>query len=173
MGKDDNLTEEGIERYLAYANRLRPLLLMGRRYLAYTSDFGEAFRPLTTPFFVNTTYAISFGYVGFEIAQEAYKSHSRSDHKYVFGTHVAKHTIFQTLASLALPAFTIHSTVKYSGILFKNVKNQRVLNWGPTFLGLAVIPFLPTLIDHPAELIVDKVFEPFELYAKQLADKDK
>lgn len=32
-------------RYAAYATRLRTILLSAQRYVAYTSDIGESFRP--------------------------------------------------------------------------------------------------------------------------------
>jgi fission process protein 1 len=58
---------------------------------------------------------------------------------------------------MALPAFTIHSTVH----LFKHVfhKVGRFQKWGPTVAGLAVVPALPYLFDHPVEHVVDKAFD--------------
>jgi fission process protein 1 len=75
---------------------------------------------------------------------------------------MVKRGVFQALASMALPAFTVHSVVKYSVIGFKNVKNVKVKAWGPTLLGLSVVPFLPYIFDEPVEHIVDRVFEPIE-----------
>lgn len=50
----------------------------------------------------------------------------------------AKHS-FQAVASMALPAFTIHQTVAIaSKRVFKNTLNPRVKAWGPTLSGLAV-----------------------------------
>jgi hypothetical protein len=43
--------------------------------------------------------------------------------------------IFQSLARMGLPAFMIHSVVRYSGRAMKNVKNIRVRTWGPIGLG--------------------------------------
>lgn len=57
---------------------------------------------------------------------------------------------------------TIHSIVKYSAYGFKNVKNTKVKAWGPTLLGLGIVPFLPYIFDEPLEHIVDKVFKPIE-----------
>lgn len=51
--------ERGPERYLAYLARFRALI----RYFAYTSDVGEAFRPIVNPKIVTTAYAISWTYV--------------------------------------------------------------------------------------------------------------
>jgi len=56
--------------------------------------------------------------------------------------------IFQTLASMALPAFTIHSTVKYTGKALKDVKNVKLRTWGPIGLGLAIVPVRHMAIHH-------------------------
>lgn len=41
-------------------------------------------------------------------------------------------TVFQGLASIVLPAVTIHSAVKYSAPLFLKSQNPRIKGWGPT-----------------------------------------
>ena len=73
--------------------------------------------------------------------------------------------IFQSLASMGLPAFTIHSVVRYSGRAMKDLKNKTIRTWGPIGLGLAVVPFLPALFDKPVENAVEwtfhKAFETF------------
>lgn len=66
--------------------------------------------------------------------------------------------IFQSLASMGLPAFTIHSVVRYSGRAMKDVKNVKVRTWAPIGLGLAVVPFLPSIFDKPVENAVEWVF---------------
>lgn len=38
---------------------------------------------------------------------------------------------FQGIASMGLPAFTIHSIVKYSGKALKDAKNTRIRTYGP------------------------------------------
>lgn len=59
---------------------------------------------------------------------------------------------------MGLPAFTIHSVVKYSGRALKDVKNTAIRTWGPIGLGLAVVPFLPRMFDEPVENAVEWVF---------------
>lgn len=44
---------------------------------------------------------------------------------------MAKRAVFQGLASMALPAFTIHSVVKYSGRMMKNYKSALLRTWAP------------------------------------------
>lgn len=66
--------------------------------------------------------------------------------------------IFQSIASMGLPAFTIHSVVRYSGRAMKDVKNARLRTWGPIGLGLSVVPFLPSIFDKPVENAVEWAF---------------
>lgn len=78
---------------------------------------------------------------------------------------MAQRAVFQGLASMGLPAFTIHSIVKYSGRALKNSKNARIRGYGPIGLGLAAVPALPYLFDEPVERAVEWVFHKgFEAY---------
>ncbi|KAI7905863.1 mitochondrial 18 KDa protein-domain-containing protein [Cokeromyces recurvatus] len=159
-GKVDSL--ESSARYLAYGARLRTALVASSRYLAYTSDVGEAFRPIVPPAIVTAAYGISWLYLGLDVGYEGYKSAHAGQDKGVVATTVVKRGLFQSLASMAFPMLTIHSIVKYSAYGFKNVKNPKVKAWGPTLLGLGIVPFLPYIFDEPIEHIVDKIFKPIE-----------
>lgn len=90
-----------------------------------------------------------------------------------YRTVMLQRGIFQSLASMGLPAFTIHSVVRYSGRAMKDVKNKTIRTWGPIGLGLAVVPFLPTLFDKPVENAVEWVFHKgFEAYGGREAVGD-
>lgn len=71
---------------------------------------------------------------------------------------MAQRAAFQSIASMGLPAFTIHSIVRYSGRALKDVKNPRIRSWGPIGLGLATVPFLPYIFDKPVEEAVEWTF---------------
>ncbi|RAL13689.1 mitochondrial fission process 1 family protein [Aspergillus homomorphus CBS 101889] len=196
-------------RYAGYATRLRTLLLSAHRYVAYTSDIGESFRPVAHPWLVRSAYGISWTYLIGDVAHEGYKAYLRnrsllappceaykdaselSPEQVAKGmitgnltgtitkpspdtltpwptTHVpliedyrmvmAKRAVFQSIASMGLPAFTIHSVVKYSGRAFKNSKSAFMRTWSPIGLGLAIVPFLPYLFDEPVEEAVEWAF---------------
>lgn len=153
--KDMDSTDTGI-RYGGY------LAAMARavRYAAYTSDLGEAFRPIVHPYFVTGAYGVSWAYVVGDVCYEGYQARNHhglggSD----LGSVITKRAVFQSVASMILPAITIHSTVKYSKRwLFKPHLPQYV-KWGPTFAGLGVIPFLPVMWDEPVEFVCDKLFD--------------
>lgn len=179
-------------RYAAYATRFRTILLSAHRYVAYTSDIGESFRPVAHPGAVRAAYGISWLYIVGDVSYEGYKAywHNRrildpklrltSRQEKISGlsaeggalnvepgavspledwrTVMVQRGIFQSLASMGLPAFTIHSVVRYSGQALKNVKNRTIRTWGPIGLGLSVVPFLPSLFDQPVETAVEWAF---------------
>ncbi|TGJ86211.1 hypothetical protein E0Z10_g2532 [Xylaria hypoxylon] len=183
-------TESNV-RYAAYANRLRTIMLSAQRYVAYTSDIGESFRPVAHPWLVKSAYGVSWAYILGDVSYEGYKAYwqnqrvvnpqlelserqqkatglfapAPTDAKPGFvspledyRTVMVQRGIFQSLASMGLPAFTIHSVVRYSGRAMKDVKNKTLRVWGPIGLGLAVVPFLPRLFDEPVENAVEWAF---------------
>jgi fission process protein 1 len=88
----------------------------------------------------------------------------------------AQRAVFQSVASMGLPALTIHSIVRYSGRAMKNIKNVRLRTWGPIGvsptssrlwmkallmrlqLGIATVPALPFIFDEPIEHLTEQVF---------------
>ena len=153
-------------RYAAYANRIRTILSSAHRYVAYTSDIGESFRPVAHPNVVRAAYGISWLYILGDVSYEGYKSYLQnrriinpalaltpSEARFIgvespvsdataatgkapaevkhgvvppledYRTVMVQRAIFQSIASMGLPAFTIHSVVKYSGKAMKNVKS--------------------------------------------------
>jgi fission process protein 1 len=150
--KEDIHTTDMALRYMAYTG----LAARAVRYLAYTSDFGEAFRPVVHPLVVRSAYGISWAYVFGDVGFEAYQL---SNHHGVSGADLyamtIKRTVFQSIASMALPAFTIHTVVHEMKKVCKKVGKYQ--KWGPSACGLAIVPFLP-LYDHPVEHVIDSCF---------------
>ena len=96
-----------------------------------------------------------------DVTYEAYKA--KSVHKestpIVLSLSV-KRALFQSIASMGLPAFTIHSLVKYSGkYVFRYSGNKFLRTWGPAIVGLGVVPALPYLFDEPVEKVIENVWE--------------
>ncbi|GAA5974485.1 hypothetical protein JCM11641_003248 [Rhodosporidiobolus odoratus] len=167
-GKADSLDTKA--RYLGYLQRLRPVLITSSRYLAYSSDVGESFRPVVAPTAVKAAYGISWAYVAGDVGYEGYKANMKAkeycpeQQQQVVGLTVAKRAIFQATASMLLPSLTIHSIVKYSALAIKKrgIQNVRVRQWLPSALGLGFIPALPFLFDEPVEHVVDSTFDRIE-----------
>jgi fission process protein 1 len=194
-GKAEDTTDTNI-RYAAYASRLRTIMLSAHRYVAYTSDIGESFRPIAHPYLVKGAYGVSWLYLLGDVSHEGYKAYCRNQRtlypeKYIevsenekgpeltgtankgifesvkdvakaatntegvkmgaqpgslTGDHItpglipaiedyravmAQRAVFQAVASMGLPAFTIHSIVRYSGRALKDAKNTTLRTWGP------------------------------------------
>ena len=55
---------------------------------------------------------------------------------------------FQLLASIIVPSLIIHTAVHKSQDAVKNVANVTLKRYGPTALGLGIIPLLPFTIDE-------------------------
>jgi len=193
-------------RYAGYAARARTIMLSAHRYVAYTSDIGESFRPVAHPNIVRAAYGISWLYILGDVSHEGYRAYWHNQRilnpslqltphqEKVTGlpgtvvnptaagvippledyrTVMVQRGIFQSLASMGLPAFTIHSVVRYSGRAMKDIKNKTLRTWGPIGLGLAVVPFLPTLFDEPVENAVEWVFHKgFETFGGKSAVGD-
>ncbi|KAH9274413.1 hypothetical protein BASA83_003043 [Batrachochytrium salamandrivorans] len=157
--EEDIESTDSIIRVLGYAGRLRNFVTAGSRYLAYTSDVGEAFRPVVPRGLVNAAYGISFAYVGVDVVYEGYKSSLRGDSTTEVSRTVIQRTLFQGLASLLLPAITIHSVVDLTAKALKNASVITLRKWGPTAAGLMVLPALPVILDHPVEYATDKAFD--------------
>jgi fission process protein 1 len=73
-----------------------------------------------------------------------------------------KRSVFQGLASMALPAFTIHTAVAQTAKAVKNSQNLVVKRWLPSAVGIGIVPFLPYLFDHPVEYATDVLFDKVE-----------
>ncbi|KLO15755.1 hypothetical protein SCHPADRAFT_902127 [Schizopora paradoxa] len=171
LADDDADSTNSEVRYMAYGARIRTALRAAQRYIAYTSDVGEAFRPVVKPWVVTAAYGVSWLYLAGDVGFETWKAQRKGPTPLEAASFTesqrlalvaAKRGIFQAIASMALPAFTIHTIVKQSARLFKKTVNPRTKAWGPTLTGLAVVPILPYLYDAPVEAATEFVFEMFE-----------
>jgi fission process protein 1 len=175
-------------------------MLSAHRYVAYTSDIGESFRPIAHPYLVKGAYGVSWLYLAGDVSHEGYKAYCRNQRilhpenymdegaggaseqdkgtglldkvkdvarnatstegvKYGdansaltggqivpgripaiedYRAVMAQRAVFQAIASMGLPAFTIHSIVRYSGRALKDAKNKTLRTWGP--IGVSSLP---------------------------------
>merc|ERR1712000_590971 len=70
-------TESNV-RYAAYATRIRTIMLSAHRYVAYTSDIGESFRPVAHPNIVRAAYGISWLYILGDVSHEGCRAWKRT-----------------------------------------------------------------------------------------------
>lgn len=196
--QDDDDIDDSNLRYAAYANRFRTIFLASRRYIAYTSDIGESFRPVAHPYLVTLGYGVSWLYILGDVGLASWTTKMKSEGRYIENMRPwqlpypepnpialelfnqssdslvekdwrlvgIKRGIFQSIASMGLPAFTIHNAVRYSSVLFKNSTSKPLKTWGPVGIGLSIVPMLPYVFDEPVEKAVDLIFETGEHFYK-------
>uniref|UniRef100_A0A7S2S404 Mitochondrial fission process protein 1 n=1 Tax=Mucochytrium quahogii TaxID=96639 RepID=A0A7S2S404_9STRA len=139
--------EDSPLRVFGYAGRIGRLaalaLSRGSRYIAYSSDVGEAFRPVVDPKYIRIGYGVAITYVCTDIALYTHRAYEQGKDTTRAFIH---QTTFQTLASLALPSLVIHQGVHLSQKAF--TKMGRFQRYGPVVTGLLMIPLMPPLVSY-------------------------
>ncbi|XP_053972510.1 mitochondrial fission process protein 1 [Hylaeus volcanicus] len=125
------------------------------RYLGYTNEVGEAFRPIIPRSVVWLSYLVASGYVVADTVHKGIKQYSSDTTsaatKNAFFS-MSDTLLWQSFASVIIPGFTINricATVQYVQRKSTNValKNR----WISTIVGLVSIPFIIHPIDHMVE----------------------
>jgi len=133
----------------------------GARYVAYSSDVGESMRPVLKPWMVNATYGVAIGYIIYDVGSDVRRKQLAGHPNDVLLATGCYKAVFHGCVSLALPAVIIHTAVDQSKKLFSLEAFSglpRVVKWGPSALGLGLIPLMP-LLDPPAERVLEAVFD--------------
>eukprot|EP01064_Diplonema_japonicum_P038258 TRINITY_DN9198_c0_g1_i1.p1 TRINITY_DN9198_c0_g1~~TRINITY_DN9198_c0_g1_i1.p1 ORF type:complete len:171 (+),score=27.84 TRINITY_DN9198_c0_g1_i1:51-515(+) len=130
------------------------------RYLGYVNELGEAYRPLIPIQAVWGSYVIAIGYAaGDSIDKTRNELTNGSSTKKAFAVGGCA-ALWQLLASVTLPAFFVNKQVASTSFLIKKYRPQAspsMVKFAPTLSGLAVIPFLPYVLDPPITFAVDKL----------------
>ncbi|XP_055703491.1 mitochondrial fission process protein 1 [Phlebotomus papatasi] len=112
------------------------------RYLGYSNEVGEAFRPLIKKIFVHLSYGLAVSYVCADVYDKTVKVYKRPSG----GSKAAAITagdvfIWQMLASVIIPGFTINRICWGTGKLLKMAHQKGAIKkWVPTAVGLVSIP---------------------------------
>eukprot|EP01061_Rhynchopus_euleeides_P036002 TRINITY_DN60668_c0_g1_i1.p2 TRINITY_DN60668_c0_g1~~TRINITY_DN60668_c0_g1_i1.p2 ORF type:complete len:168 (+),score=57.44 TRINITY_DN60668_c0_g1_i1:112-615(+) len=135
------------------------------RYAGYANEFGEAFRPLIHRHIVTGTYAVATAYAAgdtYDKASIAQRQGQDWKAVAVAGTSAA---LWQFLASVTVPAFFVNRQVSITTTLLEKYRpnyKTSALRLAPTVSGLALIPFLPYVLDPPITQFVDAVVSMME-----------
>lgn len=114
------------------------------------NELGESFRPVL-PAMVVPSYCVSFGYVLVDTWDKTNQALSRSGSVPIAAGKAVDTLLWQTMASVVIPGFTINRSVELAGYLLQRAKAPaHVLRWGPVGIGLGIIP----LIIHPFDAFV-------------------
>ncbi|KAJ3073205.1 hypothetical protein HDU98_002024 [Podochytrium sp. JEL0797] len=151
-------TVDSSARYLGLLGRLRTVFLAQSRLVAYSSEVGEAFRPVASPLFITGAYAVSWAYVLGDVGYEAYKMRQHGAQDIDVARTAMERGIFQSLASMLFPAYTVHWVVHQASNALKNAKPGMLKRLGPSAAGLAIIPFAPIIFDKPTEHAIEFAF---------------
>jgi len=156
-GSEDEMSRYGIlARYGALMARKSNMIMAKLRPMAYASEFGESFRPFVNKKMVNTMYGLSFAYVFADVGFTCY--HIRDRPTEVIGYTALDQSLWHGMASLAMPAITIHQIVHASQKYAVPKLSQMMPKYGrfaPIAFGLGSIPFIIHPLDHLADFIMD------------------
>ena len=125
---------------------------------------------------VTGTYVIAIGYCFVDVGWEAYKLQKRGYinektlEPMTMTQLVVERSVFQAIASVILPFAIIHTSVDLGKKICKRL--GKFQKWGPTVVGLSIIPFLPLCVDHPVESALEYGFEHFGPWSKAKHHKD-
>ncbi|CAO1435517.1 unnamed protein product [Diamesa tonsa] len=129
------------------------------RYLGYSNELGESFRPLVKRSFVNFTYVVAIGYVFADAADKTMKTYNKPIGG---GTKKAIITCLYMLASVIIPGFTINRICWSVGKALKYSKMRNpAFKWAPTIIGLLSIPLIISPIDHGVDIFMNESYRKY------------
>jgi mitochondrial fission process protein 1 len=149
------------------------------RYLGYANEVGESFR-YQFPKLVTPSYGLAIGYCFADAAttgldtwkkQSASTTTSRSSSPEIYAlASAADVLIWQSLASVIIPGFSINMLVKFSRLaVSKNTIALPVMvsTWFPTAVGLGSIPLIIHPIDAAVDFVMDKSIRAWWKHVKK------
>ncbi|NXW48859.1 MTFP1 protein, partial [Nyctiprogne leucopyga] len=137
------------------------------RYLGYANEVGESFRPLVPVQVVWASYGVATAYVTADAIDKGRRAatvttpppaHAQDPAQATrVGVAVVDTFIWQSLASVAIPGFTINRLCAASLALLGTVTRWPLplRRWATTALGLAAIPVIITPIDRTVDFLMD------------------
>ena len=103
-------------------------------------------------------YGVTLAYMAGVIATHSAGAAAAGAHFITVLRSFILETVFQLVANLLLPTQTVHAAVHYSKEVLLHWGVKGLLGeWGPTALGLSLIPLFP-LLDPPIERLIHKLF---------------
>jgi hypothetical protein len=165
----DQLRPAAYARVAARLPKYAARAMEAARPLAYASEVGESFRKVF-PSLVKPLYALSMGYVFFDIAVKYYHiSHKNKEYRKWF---LADVSLWHLGASLVLPAIIINRYVHgLAAVLAKANCSTRTLKIVPTATALCLIPFIVHPLDHFTDWAMDNTYRQW-INFKDYDDKE-
>lgn len=140
------------------------------RLLGYANEVGEAFRALVHINAVRLSYAIASAYVVVDTTDKVLKADkvkcldAKAHQRKLLNTAVDT-LVWQALASVIIPGFTINRVCALSLFLLKRYSSLSLntCKWTTTGVGLSCIPFIVSPIDHGVHVLMDKTLRQWVL----------
>ncbi|XP_033113505.1 mitochondrial fission process protein 1-like isoform X4 [Anneissia japonica] len=131
-------------------------------HTCYANEVGEAFRALVPVSVVRASYLVASGYV---VADAAHKGNQAKEMQWKTESvrtkkilHAIGDTIiWQGLASVAIPGFTINRICAISQLLLRKTTTlpAPIRKWTTTAVGLGMIPIIITPIDRSVDYFMN------------------
>ena len=85
------------------------------RYLGYANELGEAFGAFISRGLYRLSYGVAGGYAVADAADKGYRSLDRGEGEVAAGKHFADALVWQGLASVMIPGFTVSTCGRRAG----------------------------------------------------------
>ncbi|XP_020808432.1 mitochondrial fission process protein 1 isoform X2 [Drosophila serrata] len=124
------------------------------RYMGYSNEIGESFRPLVPKSLVAASYGMAIGYVCTDTFDKALRLQMEGASTKEVAIKGADVFAWQMMASVAIPGLVINRITWATRSLLTRAP-VAVLKTVPTLVGLVSIP----LIIHPIDSLVDRLMD--------------
>ncbi|XP_002022982.2 mitochondrial fission process protein 1 [Drosophila persimilis] len=129
------------------------------RYMGYSNEIGEAFRPLVPKSIVAASYGMAIGYVCTDTFDKSLRLQRTGASNRDLAILAGDVFSWQMMASVIIPGLVINRITWASRMMLSKAP-VGILKTVPTLIGLASIP----LIIHPIDSLVDRIMD--ETYRK-------
>uniref|UniRef100_A0A1A9WIK6 Mitochondrial fission process protein 1 n=1 Tax=Glossina brevipalpis TaxID=37001 RepID=A0A1A9WIK6_9MUSC len=129
------------------------------RYTGYANEVGEAFRHLVSRRIVRGSYIGAISYVFADASTKSWRKFQESESLVQVADVAVDVFLWQMLASVIIPGYTINRITYLSRVMFKQAgARESMVKYMPTAVGLLSIPIIVHPIDRFVDFIMDKTF---------------
>ncbi|XP_059054815.1 mitochondrial fission process protein 1 [Achroia grisella] len=130
------------------------------RYLGYSNEVGESFRPVLPVSVVRASYGVAFAYVLTDTVDKGWKMVQKDGRPKQVLLETGDAFIWQTLASIIIPGLTINRLCAFSQRTLSRYHKIPLAarNIITVSIGLASIPLIVGPIDRGVSMLMDATY---------------
>lgn len=129
------------------------------RYLGYSNEVGEAFRPLIHRNFVRASYLLATAYVCADTVDKSVRERQRGSSTKKIAVVTGDVFTWQMVASVIIPGITINRITWLTGFLLRKADVRKAFGKIlPTAVGLCSIPLIIGPIDKFTDHLMDDTY---------------